>query len=392
MKNAPDPERKGVRIEITGATIAKAILLVIGTIVLFILKDLVLVVLTAVVIASAIEPGIIWLIKRGVPRVLSALAMYALIGAILVGAFYTIVPQLLQDTSEFLSSVPQYIDSVSLWNPLSSTQTAASKAAAVGVSQGIQTLTGRRFLATANTGTSATAPTAQTAGTLSDQLTIPSVLGSIDSALNQVSAGFINSASSLFGGVVSFILIIVLSFYLAVQEDGVEKFLRVIIPDPDESYVINLWRRVRTKIGLWMQGQIVLALLVGLLVYLGLMVLGVKNALLFAVVAALLETIPLFGPIIAAVPAVAASYNDGGTSPALVVAGLYLIIHQFENHLIYPLVVKKIVGVPPILVILSLLVGWKLAGFLGIILSVPAASLLIEFVNDIEKKRKAPVA
>ncbi|HEU5115033.1 MAG TPA: AI-2E family transporter, partial [Candidatus Paceibacterota bacterium] len=100
----------------------------------------------------------------------------------------------------------------------------------------------------------------------------------------------------------------------------------------------------------------------------------------------------LFGPIIAAVPAVAASYNDGGTSAALIVAGLYLIIHQFENHLIYPLVVKKIVGVHPILVILSLLIGFKLAGFLGIILSVPASTLLVEFVDDIERRRKKAAA
>ena len=371
-------------ISITTGTIVKAILLVIATFVMFALKDIILVVLTAVVIASAVEPIVIWLIKRGVPRVLSAIATYAFIAAILVGAFYTIVPQLLQDTSEFLSSVPQYIDSVSLWNPLGTAETAEqSKPLAVGVSQGVQSFAQKRLVATASIDTSANAAATPT------QTSVESVLQSIDSALNNVSAGFISSASSVFGGVLSFILIVVLSFYLAVQEDGVEKFLRVIIPDPDESYVINLWRRVRTKIGLWMQGQIVLALLVGLLVYLGLMVLGVHNALLFAVLAALLETIPLFGPIIAAIPAVAASFNTGGASTALIVAGLYLIIHQFENHLIYPLVVKKIVGVPPILVILSLLIGYKLVGFLGIILSVPASSMLIEVIDDMERRRKA---
>jgi predicted PurR-regulated permease PerM len=123
-------------------------------------------------------------------------------------------------------------------------------------------------------------------------------------------------------------------------------------------------------------------------VYLGLTVLGVRNALLFAVLAAVLETIPLFGPIISSIPAIAASYSDSGTSAALIVTGLYLIIHQFENHLIYPLVVKKIVGIPPILVILALIIGWKLAGFLGLILSVPVASLIVEFIDDMDKKKK----
>lgn len=365
------------RIEITAGTIAKAILLVIATIAVFALKDIVLVILTAVVIASAIEPGVIWLIKRGIPRVFSVILMYVITAAILLGTFYTVVPKLLQDTSEFLNSVPQYLDSASLWNPLGTETTEKSKTVATNMSIGIQTVAQNRLLKVA-----ASAPSE------AGKFSIQGAIESIDEALQSVSAGFVHSASSVFGGILAFILIVVLSFYLAVQEDGVEKALRTVIPAGEESYAIDLWKRTRTKIGLWMQGQIVLAILVGLLVYLGLMVLGVKNALLFAVLAAVLETIPLFGPIIAAIPAVAASYNDGGTTAAIVVAALYLIIHQFENHLIYPLVVKKIVGVPPILVILSLLVGYKLAGFLGIILSVPASSMLLEFIDDMEKKRK----
>lgn len=356
------------RIEITTGTIAKGILLVVLTFAIFALKDIILVILTAVVIAASIEPPVVWLIKKGIPRVFSALMVYILVASLLVGTFYTLVPRLLQDTSEFLSSVPQYIDSASLWNPLGEDKTAETKQVATNMVQGI----------------SAT----RSAVTETAEFSIRGAIQTIDEAISSVSAGFVHSASSVFGGVLSFILIAVLSFYLAVQEDGIGKFLRVVIPDKQEGYVINLWKRVQTKIGLWMQGQIVLALLVGILVYLGLMVLGVKNALLFAVLAAIMETIPLFGPIIAAIPAVAASYNDGGTSVALFVTGLYVIIHQFENHLIYPLVVKKIVGVPPILVILSLIIGLKLAGFLGIILSVPAASMLVEFIDDMEKRRK----
>jgi predicted PurR-regulated permease PerM len=138
-----------------------------------------------------------------------------------------------------------------------------------------------------------------------------------------------------------------------------------------------------------MQGQLLLALLVGVMVYLGLTVFGVKNAIFLAVLAAFLETIPLFGPILSAIPAVAVAYADGGLNLALIVAGLYLIIQQFENHLVYPLVVKKIVGVPPILVILALVIGWKLAGFLGLLLSVPVATTLMEYFSDMEKDKLA---
>jgi predicted PurR-regulated permease PerM len=172
-----------------------------------------------------------------------------------------------------------------------------------------------------------------------------------------------------------------------VQEDGISKFLKVVTPPRHEKYIVDLWRRAQLKIGRWMQGQLLLALLVGILVYLGLTILGVKNALFLAFLAALFETIPLFGPILSAIPAVLSSYADGGVGSTLLVAGLYIIIHQFENHLIYPLVVKKIVGVPPILVILALLVGWELAGFLGLILSVPVATTLMEYFDDLQTRK-----
>jgi len=184
-------------------------------------------------------------------------------------------------------------------------------------------------------------------------------------------------------------LIIVISFYLAVQEDGVGKFLKIIVPIKREDHVIGLWKRSRIKIGRWLQGQLMLGVLVMVLVYLGLTLLGIKNALLLAVLAGLFELIPIFGPIIASVPAIAFGYIDGGVSLALVVAGLYVIIQQFESNLIYPLVVKKVVGVPPIISIIALVIGGKLAGFLGIILAVPIATIFIEILDDMEREKKA---
>lgn len=360
----------GTRIEITTSTIVKAISLVIATVALFTLKDLVLVVLTAVVIASALEPFIQWFIKKGLYRIFSVIIVYAIVGTILVGSFYTVVPRLLQDSSEFLNSVPTYLESSSLWNPLDDTAEVQPRAVAANATQ---TFSNSSVMG----------------GAVNNITSIQGVIQNINEAITSVSAGFVHSASSIFGGVLSLMLIVVLSFYLAVQEDGVEKFLRVVIPDKSEGYVINLWKRTQIKIGLWVQGQLVLAVLVGFLVYVVLVIVGVRNALLFAVLAAFLETIPLFGPIIAAVPAVAITYNDMGTSSAVIVAVLYTIIHQLENHIIYPLVVKKIVGVPPILVILSLLTGFKLAGFLGIILAVPASAMLVEFVDDFQKDKKS---
>jgi predicted PurR-regulated permease PerM len=107
-----------------------------------------------------------------------------------------------------------------------------------------------------------------------------------------------------------------------------------------------------------------------------------------ALLAGTFEIIPVFGPILSAIPGVILAFTAGGTTLALIIAAFYLLVQQFESHLIYPLVVRKIVGVPPILVILALIIGWELAGVLGVLISVPVASILMEVVDDIEKKKE----
>jgi len=204
-----------------------------------------------------------------------------------------------------------------------------------------------------------------------------------------ISQSFFSTAGSIFGGFFSFVLIVVLSFYFAVQKNGIENFLKIVIPFDKEAYFINLWERSREKIGKWMKGQLLLGILIFVLVYLGLTIFSVPYAFLLALLAGTLEIIPVFGPIIAAIPGVAFAFSFGGVSLAVVVAGFYLLVQQFENHLIYPLVVRKIVGIPPILVILSLIIGFKLVGFLGILISVPVMAVIMEIVDDIEKDKRA---
>ncbi len=187
-------------------------------------------------------------------------------------------------------------------------------------------------------------------------------------------------------------LIVVFSFYFSVQETGVDDFLRVVTPVKEQAYVLHLWKRSQEKIGKWMQGQLILALIVGVLLYLGLTVLGVPHALLLAILAAVFELIPVFGQILAAIPALAIGFGAGGATEALLVVGLYVLVQQFEAHLIYPVVVKKVVGVPPLLVILALLIGFKLFGFLGVLLSVPIAGAIQEFVSDVDREKTRALA
>lgn len=338
---------KDVTINISFGTIVKTTLFLLLVWFLFILKEIVLIVLTAVVIASAMEPAVAWLIRHRIPRVFSVLLVYALLILSLTILFYAFAPILIQETSSLLQRLPAYTDSLNLSEQIN--------------------------------GTLATEEVAK--------LDVGSIVGGLRDVFSITSGGFFQTASAVFGGVLGFILVIVFSFYFSVQETGVDDFLRIVTPASYQDKVINLWKRSQRKIGLWMQGQLVLAVIIGVLTYLGLTLLDVRYALLLAILAAVFELIPVFGPVLSGIPAVAISFLDGGTTAALLVIGLFVIIQQFENHLIYPLVVTKVVGVPPLLVILALLVGANLAGFFGIILAVPAAAVVQELVHDIEQNR-----
>ncbi len=178
----------------------------------------------------------------------------------------------------------------------------------------------------------------------------------------------------------------IISFLLSVQENGIENFLRIIISPKYEEYIIDLWGRAQRKIGLWFQGQLLLGVIVGILIYLGLTIFGVKYALSLALISALSELIP-FGILLAMMVAVFFSYTDAGIIQALIVGGFYLIVHQFEAYLIAPLIVKKVVGISPLVVILSILIGIELAGFWGLVLAIPAAVSVLEYVHDVQKRK-----
>lgn len=341
-------------ISVSSGTILKAVLIVLSFAALYYLRDILLVLVLAIVIASSIEPGTRWFLKRGVPRILAVLLIYSVAVTILVLMFYFLFLPLLNQSATFLSSLPEYLGELQVWNPLQNNPLLSSNSAIQG---------------------------------FSENFSLGQIVGQTEGIIGNLSNGFFSTASTVFGGVLSFVLVVVLSFYLSVESEGVTNFLRIVIPAKNEDYIIDLWKRSQHKIGLWMQGQIVLAIIVAILVFLGLTLLRVENALLLAVLAGMFEIIPLFGPILAAIPAVTLALITNGMASALTVVGLYVIIQQFENQLIYPLVVRKIVGVPPIISILALIIGGKLAGFVGLIVSVPLATMIMEFLNDIEKDK-----
>ena len=312
------------------------------------LRDFMAVMLLSIVIASAIEPANHFFARYRVPRVLSVIFIFLTAFLVFALVFYLVIPPLFGDILDFLLPLPSYIDQ------------------AVGPR-------GSLFLLFPE---------------IPNELNLIIKQGaiSLEKYIAGMAPGFFSAGTALFGGILSFVLLIVISFYLSVQEHGIENFLRIVTPLENEDYILDLWQRSQRKIGRWFQGQILLAVLVGVMVFLGLTILNVKYAISLAVLAAIFEIIPVFGPVMAAIPAVAIAFIQSPVS-GLMVLGLFVIVQQFENHLIYPLVVRKTIGVPPLLVVISLVIGGTLGGFFGIILSVPFAAVLVEFLNDVASRK-----
>lgn len=328
----------------------RGVLVVLAVLLLFYVRDLILVIIASIVIASAVEPAAVWAKKRNFPRLPTILAVYISSAIVLAGLFYFLFLPLLGEVSGLIRSFPDYSNTLA---------------------------------------TATSSPISSIFGSVSQTFSAQDIVEQINSLGSSFSKGVFSSVSIVFGGIFSFVLIIVLSFYLAVQEDGVGNFLRVVTPWEREKYIVGLWNRSKKKIGLWMQGQLMLGVIIMVLVYLGLLLIGVEHALLLAVAAGVLEIIPIFGPILASIPAILLAYTGAGMTQALVVAGLFLVVQQFENQLIYPLVVKKVVGVPPMISILALIIGGQLAGFIGILISVPLAAILMELFSDMEQRKIA---
>lgn len=343
-------------ISIQSGTFVRLIVILALTYALWTLRELVLLVLTAIVIASAIEPGVLFFSRHRIPRVLSVLGMYVAVFGSLFAVVYFFLAPVLSDIQGVLSIIPQYLGTLNL--PGSFTD----------LSQVLPVIE----------------------GSSGAESILNSVL-TFRSAFAGSSEGAFKLMTAFFGGIFSFVLVVVLSFYFAMQETGVEEFLRLVTPQQHEEYVVSLWLRARVKIGQWMQGQLLSSVIGGVLSYLGLLILGVPYALLLAIFTAAMMLVPVFGSFLSAIPAILVAFSTGGTSLALIVTGLYVIINQFESHLIHPLVVNKVVGIPPLLVILALIIGFELAGFLGVLVAIPLAAAVREFLNDYDRGKREAV-
>ncbi|MBP6888384.1 MAG: AI-2E family transporter [Candidatus Pacebacteria bacterium] len=340
-----------ISISISVGTIIKVLVLLIVTGLLFYVSEFLVALLVAVVLASAAEMPVRFLAKWGIPRGFSVISIFLALILVVVAVIFIFIPPIADDIARFIKTMPAILDSIRIF----------------GKDMGFRDLS----LAVQE---------------LSRDISKGQVLTVLKNTLFG-SSGFFANASAVIGSVVNLALTFVLAFYLALEENGVQKFLRLIVPKEHEDYVTDVWSRAQHKIGMWMQGQLLLSVLVALLVYIPMLILDMPYASLLALLAFFGELIPVVGLSIATVPALFIAWIHGGTSLLGIVALIYIIIGQLENHVLYPKVMNKMVGVPSVVVIIALVIGAKLAGIWGVLLAVPVAAILMEFADDVRKKK-----
>lgn len=339
-------------LDISTSTIFKFVIIVLFFILLYLVRQVLYILLFAIIIAAAINPFGNWLDKKRIPRLLGILLLYLTVFVLCVFILTLVIPFVSQEVGKLTEDLPRFIAKIT-----------ASLEVIKGETGNFDII---------------------------GQLQI--LLDSFSQFLQESSQSAVGLIINVFGGIISFFGIIVISFYLSVMKKGIDTFLQSVVPDKYESYILDLWHRSEKKLGQWFQAQVLLSLIIGLLTFVGLSLLNVKFALVLAVIAMILELVPNVGPVLAAIPAVTLGFFQSSSLGFWVII-LYIAIQQFENHILTPLILGRALGINPVVVIIALLVGFNLAGIIGMILAVPLATIIVEWFNDIaEKKEKARAA
>ena len=189
-----------------------------------------------------------------------------------------------------------------------------------------------------------------------------------------------NVAMSVGTGLADTLLVLAGGIYLAAEPSLYRAGLLKLLPERGRALAAEAMTDSGRALKLWLKGRLVSMTIVGILTWIGLMLLGVPAAIALALVAFVLEFIPFLGPILAAIPAILLAMT---ISPALALwtAGLYLLIQQIEGNIIEPLVQKRAVSLPPVLLLFAVVAGVLLFGMPGVILAAPLTVVLFVLVK-----------
>jgi len=311
--------------------------LVIIVIALFVLKikGILIAIFISYIIMAAFLPFVDSLRKRRVPRILSVVIPYVIVFAFFTSLVIPLIPFFASQIQSLFVIFPRYLDQA-----------------------------------------------ARILGIQIDASQLGSIFGS---EIGLISQNAFALTSKVFGGVFSTLTIFVVSFYLLLDHDRIKKYIVNLIPVQNQKILLTITSQIEEKLGGWFRGQIILSLFIGTITWIGLTLLGLEFALPLALIAGILEIVPTVGPIIAAIPAIIVALNTSLNS-AFIVAVFYIFVQAIENNLLVPRVMQKAVGLHPIAIIISVIIGSELLGIIGALLAIPFISLLLIIFNSLNKR------
>jgi len=322
----------------------------------FLVRDVLLIIYVSGLLAIGFSP-IIRLIERQkvlpigtrrLPRWLAILVLYLTIIGTLTGVGFMVVPPLIEQSQQLVKALPEMFNRVQdfliakgLLSEHLSWQEAVAKAPSGGSGEAVGT-----------------------------------VLGAV--------AGVV-------GGLVGLLTILILTFYILVDADDLRDTMLRLFAPRERARVAAASRDITVKVSAWLGGQLLLGGIIGATSAIGLWLLGIPFFYVLALISGIGELIPVVGPILAAIPAVAVAATVSLNKVLLVVV-FFIIQQQFENHVLVPKVMERQVGVSAVTVIVALLIGGKLLGIIGAILAVPSAAILQVVLAEIIAARDKKTA
>jgi len=335
-------EKNQVTINISTSAIFKVIIILLLLGFLYLIRDILAILFVAIILASVIDPIAAWASQKKVPRGITTFFIYFILFSVFSLVVALIIPPVAEQINQLSTNFGYYWDKV-----ISGFSVLHDYSSQYGISENIQ-----------------------------------KGLQTVQGSLGKTAGGVFSTLGSIFGGIVSLVLTLVIGFYMVVEEDAIKRLFRSVAPVNYQPYLLRLFFRMQEKIGLWVKGQLILSLIIFIFSFVGLLILGVEYALVLALMAGLAEFVPYVGPIIAAIPAVFLAFTQSPIKALLVIV-LYFIIQQLENNIIVPKVMQKAVGLNPIVSIVAILIGVRLAGVIGALLAIPVATALGVFIKDL---------
>jgi predicted PurR-regulated permease PerM len=340
-----EEQPKKVIYEISIESVIKVLLLFALLWVAYLIKDVLIMILVVIIITTALDPFVQKLSKQGIPRALSVIVLYLAVISLLSFFIYFLIPPIVNQMKELTLNIPYYTNRISEINFGSASST------------------------------------------------ISNIIDGIATKLSSAGGNFLNSIFSVFGGVVSGVTVLVLTYYFLIEENGVRKMVVSFLPVNQKERFLETMDRVSMKLGDWMRGQLTLMLFIGVIDWIALSILGVPYALVLGFLSGLLEVIPVIGPIIAAVVAVfIALISSVVLWKILAIVIIYTAVQQIEGQLLVPRIMQKAVGISPIVVILAILIGSKLLGLSGAVLAIPVVvgvQVFLEEYTGLAKRRNS---